>query len=155
MRAAGRWTVLALGALLLPTAGGTALLLETPFSSGTATLSWWSPADTEARTFRVLVRGVEGVTVQATTTSGLVQLHVFPWTEDAPGFRSDLVTRMDWIPAREKTRLLGAGEWLVAVDPSLPGTTGTARFTGTPGLDDATPTGAWRCPVYAVRGCRP
>ena len=154
--AAGRGAVLATVMLLAPGAGAGSVILEVPFSSFVGTPLWWSPANTEARTYHVVGRdAAEGVAVHATATAGLVQLHVFPWSEDAPGFRADLVTRMDWIPAREKHRILPPGEWLVAVDPSAPATTGTVSFTGMPGTDTVTATGAWRCPVFAVRGCTP
>lgn len=138
-----------LGTLIVPAAAEGALL-TVGIEGSLATPLWFRAVADESRVVRVHVEGPGAVAVRASSTTAL-QLHVFP---DVP---AALVARpggFDAVPAAAKERLLGPGDWLVAIDPSVSGSV-TATFHGVAGRDTAAPVGAWVCPFDPSSGCLP
>lgn len=144
-----RW--LTLGFLIVPAVSAGTLLDAAAWTAPNATPAWSRGLFDEAHVWSVRVAGPAAVEVRGNGTTGL-QLHVFP---DGPNALINTPNGLDLVPGSSKVRLLGPGDWLVAVDPSAPEDRVAVEFRGVPGRDRAQLLGPWTCPFDPRTGCIP
>lgn len=143
--------VVTLGAVIVPAVAGDDVLDVASWTAPLATPAWSRGLEDESQVFAVHVAGPGAVAVRANGTSG-IQLHVF---RDAPNALINQPNGLDPVPAASKTRSLGPGDWLVAVDPSAPDDRVRVEFRGVAGRDRAHVVGPWTCPFDPRAGCIP